>query len=299
MTVDPNTRAAVLSEALPFFRRYSGKTVVVKYGGHAMGDEVVAERFAADVVLLKQVGINPIVVHGGGPQIGQMLKRLRIKSDFIDGLRVTDRATVEIVEMVLSGSINKQIVSAINARGGYAIGLSGKDANLIRARKLTRTKVDPDSNIERILDLGFVGEPEAINATVLETLRNSAIVPVIAPIGVGDDGQTYNINADTVAGAVAGAVKAARFLLLTEVAGVLDKSKALIAELTAAEARRLIEDGTIAGGMIPKVETCLGAIEQGVEAAVIMDGRVPHAVLLELFAEGGAGTLIKRGAGAS
>jgi acetylglutamate kinase len=299
MTVDPNTRAAVLSEALPFFRRYSGKTVVVKYGGHAMGDEVVAERFAADVVLLKQVGINPIVVHGGGPQIGQMLKRLRIKSDFIDGLRVTDRATVEIVEMVLSGSINKQIVSAINARGGYAIGLSGKDANLIRARKLTRTKVDPDSNIERILDLGFVGEPEAINATVLETLRNSAIVPVIAPIGVGDDGQTYNINADTVAGAVAGAVKAARFLLLTDVAGVLDKSKALIAELTTAEARRLIEDGTIAGGMIPKVETCLGAIEQGVEAAVIVDGRVPHAVLLELFAEGGAGTLIKRGAGAS
>jgi acetylglutamate kinase len=299
MTVDPNTRAAVLSEALPFFRRYSGKTVVVKYGGHAMGDEVVAERFAADVVLLKQVGINPIVVHGGGPQIGQMLKRLRIKSDFIDGLRVTDRATVEIVEMVLSGSINKQIVSAINARGGFAIGLSGKDANLIRARKLTRTKVDPDSNIERILDLGFVGEPEAINATVLETLRNSAIIPVIAPIGVGDDGQTYNINADTVAGAVAGAVKAARFLLLTDVAGVLDKAKALIAELTAADARRLIEDGTIAGGMIPKVETCLAALDQGVDAAVIVDGRVPHAILLELFAEGGAGTLIKRGAGAS
>jgi acetylglutamate kinase len=298
MTVDPNTRAAVLSEALPFFRRYSGKTVVVKYGGHAMGDEVVAERFAADVVLLKQVGINPIVVHGGGPQIGQMLKRLRIKSDFIDGLRVTDRATVEIVEMVLSGSINKQIVSAINAGGGYAIGLSGKDANLIRARKLTRTKIDPDSNIERILDLGFVGEPEAINATVLETLRNSQIIPVIAPIGVGDDGQTYNINADTVGGAVAGAVKAARFLLLTDVAGVLDKSKALIPELTADQARRLIEDGTIAGGMIPKVETCLDAIDQGVEAAVIVDGRVPHAVILELFAEGGAGTLIKRNASA-
>jgi len=295
MTVDPKTRAAVLSEALPYFRRYSGKTVVVKYGGHAMGDEVVAERFAADVVLLKQVGINPIVVHGGGPQIGQMLKRLRIKSDFIDGLRVTDRATVEIVEMVLSGSINKQIVSAINARGGYAIGLSGKDANLIRARKLTRTKVDPDSNIESVLDLGFVGEPEAINATVLETLRNSAIIPVIAPIGVGEDGQTYNINADTVAGAVAGAVKAARFLLLTDVAGVLDKSKALIPDLTADDARRLIEDGTIAGGMIPKVETCLQAITEGVEAAVILDGRVPHAVLLELFAEGGAGTIIRRG----
>jgi len=295
MTVDPKTRAAVLSEALPFFRRYSGKTVVVKYGGHAMGDEVVAERFAADVVLLKQVGINPIVVHGGGPQIGQMLKRLRIKSDFIDGLRVTDRATVEIVEMVLSGSINKQIVSAINAGGGFAIGLSGKDANLIRARKLTRTKVDPDSNIESVLDLGFVGEPEAINATVLETLRNSAIIPVIAPIGVGEDGQTYNINADTVAGAVAGAVKAARFLLLTDVAGVLDKSKMLIPDLTADQARRLIEDGTIAGGMIPKVETCLQAIKEGVEAAVILDGRVSHAILLELFAEGGAGTIIRRG----
>jgi acetylglutamate kinase len=294
MTVDPNTRAAVLSEALPYFRRYSGKTVVVKYGGHAMGDEAVAERFASDIVLLKQVGMNPIVVHGGGPQIGQMLKRLRIKSDFIDGLRVTDRATVEIVEMVLSGSINKQIVSAINERGGYAIGLSGKDANLIRARKLTRTKVDPDSNIEKILDLGFVGEPEAINATVLETLRNSAIIPVIAPIGVGEDGQTYNINADTVAGAVAGAVKAARFLLLTDVPGVLDKSKTLIPELTVDDSRRLIEDGTIAGGMIPKVETCLQALAEGVDAAVIVDGRVPHAILLELFAEGGAGTIIRR-----
>ena len=294
MTVDPNTRAAVLSEALPYFRRYAGKTVVVKYGGHAMGDEIVAERFAADVVLLKQVGINPIVVHGGGPQIGEMLKRLRIKSDFVDGLRVTDRATVEIVEMVLSGAINKQIVSAINARGGYAIGLSGTDANLIRARKLTRTKVDPDSNIERSLDLGFVGEPAAINSTVLETLRNSAIIPVIAPIGVGEDGQTYNINADTVAGAVAGAVKASRFLLLTDVAGVLDKSKKLIPELTVDESRRLIEDGTIAGGMIPKIETCLQALSDGVEAAVIVDGRVPHAILLELFAEGGAGTLIKR-----
>jgi acetylglutamate kinase len=294
MTVDPNTRAAVLSEALPYFRRYSGKTVVVKYGGHAMGDEAVAERFASDIVLLKQVGMNPIVVHGGGPQIGEMLKRLRIKSDFVDGLRVTDRATVEIVEMVLSGSINKQIVSAINERGGYAIGLSGKDANLIRAKKLTRTKVDPDSNIEKVLDLGFVGEPEAINATVLETLRNSAIIPVIAPIGVGEDGQTYNINADTVAGAVAGAVKAARFLLLTDVAGVLDKSKKLMPELTADEARRLIEDGTISGGMIPKVETCLQALAEGVEAAVIVDGRVSHAILLELFAEGGAGTIIRR-----
>jgi len=294
MNDDPNTRAAVLSEALPFFRRYAGKTVVVKYGGHAMGDEAVAERFASDVVLLKQVGINPIVVHGGGPQIGQMLERLKIKSDFIDGLRVTDRATVEIVEMVLSGSINKQIVSAINAAGGYAIGLSGKDANLIRARKVTRTKVDPDSHIERVLDLGFVGEPEAINATVLETLRNSAIIPVIAPIGVGQDGQTYNINADTVAGAVAAAVKATRFLLLTDVVGVLDKSKKLIPELSADQARDLIKDGTVAGGMIPKIETCLLALDGGVEAAVILDGRVPHAVLLELFATGGAGTIIRR-----
>jgi acetylglutamate kinase len=294
MNDDPNTRASVLSEALPFFRRYAGKTVVVKYGGHAMGDEAVAERFASDVVLLKQVGINPIVVHGGGPQIGQMLKRLRIKSDFIDGLRVTDRATVEIVEMVLSGSINKQIVSVINAAGGYAIGLSGKDANLIRARKLTRTKVDPGSHIEQVLDLGFVGEPETINATVLETLRNSAIIPVIAPIGVGAEGQTYNINADTVAGAVAAAVKATRFLLLTDVVGVLDKSKTLIPELSADQARDLIKDGTVAGGMIPKIETCLLALDGGVEAAVILDGRVPHAVLLELFATGGAGTIIRR-----
>ncbi len=292
--VDAGTRAALLSEAVPYFRRYAGKTVVVKYGGHAMGEEGVGERFARDVVLLKQVGINPIVVHGGGPQIGQMLERLKIKSDFIDGLRVTDRATVEIVEMVLSGSINKQIVSAINAAGGYAIGLSGKDANLIRAKKVERTKVDPGSHIERVLDLGFVGEPQAINTVVLETLRNSQIIPVIAPIGVGAMGETYNINADTAAGAVAGAVKAARFLLLTDVAGVLDKAKKLMPELSADQARALITDGTIQGGMIPKVETCLQAIDGGVDAAVILDGRVPHAILLELLTEGGAGTLIRR-----
>ncbi|HTZ77919.1 MAG TPA: acetylglutamate kinase [Stellaceae bacterium] len=294
MTVDPQTRAGVLSEALPYFRRYAGKTIVVKYGGHAMGDTGVGERFAGDVVLLKQVGVNPIVVHGGGPQIGQMLERLKIKSSFIDGLRVTDAATVEIVEMVLSGSINKQLVSAINAAGGLAIGLSGKDASLMRAVKLTRTKIDPDSHIERVLDLGFVGEPAEVNTTVLETLRTSAIIPVIAPIGVGDNGETFNVNADTAAGAVAGAVKATRFLLLTDVAGVLDKEKKLIPELTADQARALIKDGTIAGGMIPKVETCLQAIEGGVEAAVILDGRVPHAILLELFAAGGAGTLIRR-----
>jgi acetylglutamate kinase len=244
---------------------------------------------------LKQVGINPIVVHGGGPQIGQMLQRLGIKSSFVNGLRVTDQATVEIVEMVLSGSINKQIVSAINRAGGYAIGLSGKDANLIQARKLTRTQTHADSNIERVLDLGFVGEPHAINTVVLETLKTSQIIPVIAPIGVGAAGETYNINADTAAGAVAGAVKASRFLLLTDVAGVLDKAKKLIPELSADQARTFIKDGTIQGGMIPKIETCLLAIDGGVEAAVILDGRVPHAILLELLTEGGVGTLIRRG----
>jgi acetylglutamate kinase len=289
---DAQGKAAVLSEALPYMRRYAGKTILVKYGGHAMGDEAIAESFARDIVLLKQVGIDPIVVHGGGPQIGQMLQRLKIKSDFIDGLRVTDRATVEIVEMVLSGSINKQIVSAINRVGGTAIGLSGKDGDLIRARKLARTKRDPDSNIEKVLDLGFVGEPEAINTKVLETLERSDIIPVIAPIGVGADGETYNINADTVAGAVAAAMDAVRLLLLTDIAGVLDGEKRLISEMSAVQARALIADGTISGGMIPKVETCLEAVDGGVEAAVILDGRVAHAILLELFTEG-AGTLIR------
>jgi acetylglutamate kinase len=283
-------KAAILSEALPFMRRYSGKTIVVKYGGHAMGE--TGSSFARDVVLLKQVGINPIVVHGGGPQIGQMLERLKIKSSFIDGLRVTDRDTVEVVEMVLAGSINKGIVSAINHAGAGAIGLSGKDANLIEARKLRRTKADPDSNIEKVLDLGFVGEPERINTKVLETLARSDLIPVIAPVGVGSDGATYNINADTVAGAVAAAVKAARLLLLTDVPGVLDKGKRLLPELTLDQLHALIADGTISGGMIPKVETCREAVEGGVEAAVILDGRVPHAILLELFTEG-AGTLIR------
>jgi acetylglutamate kinase len=289
---DPHSKAATLAAALPYMRRYAGKTVVVKYGGHAMGDEALGEFFAQDVVLLKQVGINPIVVHGGGPQIGQMLDRLKIKSSFVDGLRVTDRETVEIVEMVLSGSINKQIVSSINAVGGLAIGLSGKDAGLIRAVKLER-KHESDSNIEKVLDLGFVGEPQRINAKVLETFERSDIIPVIAPIGVGEDGATYNINADTVAGAVAAAVKAARLLLLTDVTGVLDKGKRLLTELSSEDALGLIADGTIQGGMIPKIETCLDAVEGGVEAAVIIDGRVPHAILLELFAEG-AGTLIRR-----
>jgi acetylglutamate kinase len=292
---DAASKAATLSAALPYFRRYSGKTVVVKYGGHAMGDESIAQQFAADVVLLKQVGMNPVVVHGGGPQIGAMLERLKIKSSFVDGLRVTDRETVEIVEMVLSGSINKELVMWINKAGGLAVGLSGKDADLIRARKFEHTpRRATDSNIEKVLDLGFVGEPYAINTKMLDLLEKSDIIPVIAPIGVGSRGETYNINADTVAGAVAAALKAKRFLLLTDVMGVLDKEKKLISQLTVETARELIADGTISGGMIPKIETCLDAIKGGVEAAVIIDGRVPHAILLELFAEG-AGTLIRRG----
>lgn len=292
---DAATKAATLSAALPYFRRYSGKTIVIKYGGHAMGDEAIARQFAEDVVLLKQVGMNPVVVHGGGPQIGAMLERLKIKSSFIDGLRVTDRETVEIVEMVLSGSINKELVMWINKAGGLAVGLSGKDADLIRARKLThQSRKATDSNIEKVLDLGFVGEPYAINTKMLDLLEKSDIIPVIAPIGVGEAGETYNINADTVAGAVAAATKATRFLLLTDVPGVLDKNKKLIPQLTVDKARELIADGTISGGMIPKIETCLDAIKGGVEAAVIIDGRVPHAILLELFAEG-AGTLIRRG----
>lgn len=286
-------KAGILADALPFMREHTGETIVVKYGGHAMGDEAVAESFARDIVLLKQVGINPIVVHGGGPQIGAMLERLKIKSSFIDGLRVTDAATVEIVEMVLCGSINKQIVTAINRAGGFAVGMSGKDGNLIKARKLRRTKKDPGSNIEKILDLGFVGEPHEINPHILDQFEQSDIIPVIAPIGVGPDGETFNINADTVAGAVAGAVGAARLLMLTDVAGVLDDTQRLIKEMTVERAKTLMIAGTISGGMIPKVETCLEAVEQGVAAAVIMDGRVKHAVLLELFTPSGAGTLIK------
>jgi acetylglutamate kinase len=285
-------KAHTLAEALPFMRRYSGATFVIKYGGHAMGDVSLAHDFARDVVLLKQVGINPVVVHGGGPQIGQMLERLNIKTDFVDGLRVTDRGTVDIVEMVLSGSINKSIVSAIHEVGGKAIGLSGKDGSLVKARKLRRTRRDPDSNIEKILDLGFVGEPSAINPEVLEAFEDTDFIPVIAPIGVGQGGETYNINADTVAGAVAAALSASRLFLLTDVAGVLDQSRRLIAHLTLEEARRLMGDGTISGGMIPKLETCIAAVEQGVEGAVILDGRIAHALLLEIFTDRGAGTLI-------
>jgi acetylglutamate kinase len=285
-------QARILSDALPYMREYAGETFVIKYGGHAMGDATLADRFARDIVLLRQVGINPVVVHGGGPQIGSMLERLRIQSEFVDGLRVTDQATVEIVEMVLSGSINKQIVSAINAAGGMAVGLSGKDGNLIQAQKLRRTKRETDSNIEKILDLGFVGEPERINPGILEAMEESDIIPVIAPIGVGANGETYNINADTAAGAIASALAARRLLMLTDIVGVLDKDKNLIPDLSLDQAQALIKDGTIAGGMIPKVETCMNAVDRGVEAAVILDGRVPHALLLEIFTSHGAGTLI-------
>lgn len=285
-------KAQTLAEALPFMRRYAGATFVIKYGGHAMGDAELARNFARDVVLLKQVGIHPVVVHGGGPQIGRMLDRLKIQSEFIDGLRKTDRETVDIVEMVLSGSINKSIVSAIQEVGGKAVGLSGKDGALITARKLRRTRRDPESNIEKILDLGFVGEPYMINPEVLEAFEDTDFIPVIAPIGVSQQGETYNINADTAAGAIAAAMGAARLFLLTDVAGVLDKDKQLIPQLSVDQARACMGDGTISGGMIPKIETCLSAVEQGVEAAVILDGRVPHAVLLEVFTDGGAGTLI-------
>ncbi|WP_354077792.1 acetylglutamate kinase [Constrictibacter sp. MBR-5] len=294
-TPEENIRnARMLAEALPFMQRYAGATLVVKYGGHAMGDESLGRDFARDIVLLKQVGLNPIVVHGGGPQIGRMLDRLKIQSEFVDGLRVTDTATVEIVEMVLAGSINKQIVAMINQAGGKAVGISGKDANLIQARKLTRTKRDPDSNIEKVLDLGFVGDPDRVDTTILDVFKQSSVIPVVAPIGIGADGETYNINADTVAGAIAGAVSADRLLLLTDVAGVKGKDGDLIASMSRAEAEAMIADGTISGGMIPKVETCLDAVARGVEAAVILDGRVPHAVLLEIFTEHGVGTLIRR-----
>jgi acetylglutamate kinase len=286
-------KARTLSEALPYMKRYAGETFVIKYGGHAMGEDALARAFASDVTLIKQVGINPVVVHGGGPQIGAMLERLKIKSSFVDGLRVTDRETVEIVEMVLCGSINKQIVTMINEVGGSAIGLSGKDGGLIRAEKLRRTRRLTDSNIEKILDLGFVGEPTRVNPHLLESFEESDIIPVIAPIGVGSKGETYNINADTAAGAIAVAAGATRLLLLTDVPGVMDKQGNVIKELTTHDVRRLIEDGTIHGGMIPKVETCLQAVENDVDAAVIIDGTVPHALLLEIFTDAGVGTLIR------
>jgi acetylglutamate kinase len=290
----PQRLAEILMQALPHMLRYDDAIVVVKYGGHAMGDESVAKSFARDMVLLEQSGVNPVVVHGGGPQIGAMLAKLGIKSEFKAGLRVTDKETVEIVEMVLAGLVNKQIVGFINNEGGRAIGLCGKDGNMVMAEKATRTMVDPSSRVEEVIDLGFVGEPSKVDSTVLDQVLGRELIPVLAPVCQGADGETYNVNADTFAGAIAGALGAKRLLFLTDVPGVLDKDKKLIRELSIPRIRELIADGTISGGMIPKVETCIYAIEQGVEGVVILDGKAPHAVLVELLTDGGAGTLITR-----
>lgn len=285
-------KASTLSEALPYLKAYNGQTFVIKYGGHAMGSPELAASFAEDVVLLKQVGIQPIVVHGGGPQIASMLSRLDIKSDFVDGLRVTDAATMEVAEMVLSGAINKQVVSAINAAGGQAVGISGKDAGLVTARRVRRTKKDPDSLIEKVVDLGQVGEPAAVNPHLIDVLRASDFIPVIAPIAPGADGVTYNVNADTMAGAIAAACGAARLFLLTDVPGILDENGKLLTDLTPNSISMLVAEKIVRGGMVPKAQTCVSAVEQGVEAAVILDGRVPHAMLLEIFTQRGAGTLV-------
>jgi len=286
-------KAATLVEALPYLRKYAGDIFVVKYGGHAMGDPALALQFAEDIALLKQVGIHPVIIHGGGPQIGRMLERLEIKSEFIDGLRVTSKATVEVAEMVLCGNICKAIVADIQTAGGRAVGLSGKDDNLVIASKVERSQIDPDSNIEKVIDLGFVGEPNSINPKILKQTIDAGVIPVISPIAAGNDGHTYNINADTMAGAVAGALGARRFFLLTDVPGVLNKEGDMLTELDRVEIEALVKDGTISGGMLPKVETCLKAAEQGVKGAVILDGRVKHAILLEIFTESGAGTLIR------
>jgi acetylglutamate kinase len=295
-TPDPAValKAATLTEALPYLQRYAGKTFVIKYGGHAMGDPDAARDFARDVVLLKQVGINPVVVHGGGPQIGSMLEKLGVKSSFVDGLRVTDAETARIAEMVLCGGINKEIVGWIGQAGGRAVGLSGKDGNLVVATKMRRKKRDPESNIEKVIDLGFVGDPQHVDRTIIDTQLAAGLIPVIAPIAIGDDGHTYNINADTMAGAIAGALNAARLFLLTDVPGVLDKAGNLVPELTPHIIARFKADGTIHGGMLPKIDTCTHAVAAGAEAAVILDGRVPHAMLLEIFTEAGAGTLVRR-----
>ncbi|HYI82423.1 MAG TPA: acetylglutamate kinase [Acetobacteraceae bacterium] len=293
MTDDALEQMATLAGALPFLKRYDDQIIVVKYGGHAMGEEETALRFGRDVALLEQVGVNPVVVHGGGPQINAMLKRLNVQSTFVQGLRVTDAAMLDVVEMVLAGPVNKQVAEAITRAGAIAVGISGKDGGLIRARKLLRTVRDPGSRIEQELDLGYVGEPESVDTRVLDLLIGASIVPVVAPVGVGADGQTYNINADTVAGAIAGALGAERLLMMTDVVGVLDRDGNLVPELTVDEVRAGIDAGWISGGMIPKVETCVAAVRGGVKGAVILDGRVPHAVLRELFTNQGAGTLIR------
>ena len=286
-------KAETLVEALPYLQRYAGQTFVVKYGGHAMGDPAAAEDFAEDIVLLKAIGINPVVVHGGGPQIGAMLQKLGVASEFVGGLRVTDKQTADVAEMVL-GAINKQIVGWIAAEGGRAVGLSGKDAGLVVARKVSRTERDPDSNIEREIDLGFVGEPVSVDRTIIDTLSASGVIPVIAPIAPDAGGETYNINADTMAGAIAAALGAKRLFLLTDVAGVFDKAGELLTDLTASQIDVLRADGTVTGGMIPKLETCVAAVRGGVDAAVILDGRVPHVMLVEVFTQRGAGTLVHK-----
>ena len=293
---EPHTSAAaqarIVAHALPYLRRYAGATIVVKYGGHAMGEDSLADEFGRDIALLKQVGINPVVLHGGGPRINAMLKRLAIQSTFVEGLRVTDGAMVEVVEMVLAGTVNKMVAGLINKAGALAVGICGKDGGLIRARKLTRTVRAPDSKIEQVLDLGFVGEPEHVDVRVIHALTGAGLIPVIAPVGLGADGATYNINADTVAGAIAGALNATRLLMLTDVPGVLGRDGRLIADLSVSESEAMRAEGVISGGMIPKVETCAAAVREGVKGATILDGRVPHACLLELFTEGGIGTMI-------
>ena len=294
LKASPQEQAEILMQALPHMLRYDDAIVVVKYGGHAMGDDKVARDFARDMVLLEQSGVNPVVVHGGGPQIGAMLGKLGIKSAFSDGLRITDKATMEIVEMVLAGSINKQIVGFINAEGGRAIGLCGKDGNMVLANKVMGAPRPDADGIEKEVDLGFVGEPAKVDTTVLDSVLGRDLIPVLAPVAQGFDGETYNINADTFAGAIAGALKAKRLLFLTDVPGVLDAQGNLLKQLRMDDIRALIADGTITGGMIPKVETCIYAIEQGVEGVVILDGKLPHAVLIELLTDHGAGTLITR-----
>ena len=293
LQADLLAKTGMLVEALPFMRRYSGQTLVVKFGGHAMGEADYVSAFAADIALLDQVGARPVVVHGGGPQIGAMLKKLEIESQFVDGLRVTDEATISVVEMVLAGGMNKALVAAVARAGGRAVGISGKDGGLITARKLMATAKTAGSAIEEAIDLGFVGEPDHVDTRVLDALNAANLIPVVAPVGSDAAGETYNINADTAAGAIAAALGATRMLMLTDVAGVLDTDGNLITDLTVSQAEALIRDGTVSGGMIPKVETCINAVLGGAEAAVIMDGRAPHALLVELFTEHGMGTMIR------
>lgn len=290
---EAHEQARILARALPYLRRYTGDTIVIKYGGHAMADNDLSDAFGHDVALLKQVGINPVIVHGGGPQINQMLDRLQIKSHFVDGLRYTDEAAIDVIEMILAGTVNKQVATLINQAGALAVGISGKDGGLIEAQKLIKSVWDEATCSKKQIDLGLVGEPTKVDPRVLYALSGSGLIPVIAPIGMGKDGQTYNINADTMAGAIAGSVHASRLFMLTDVAGVMDKEGNLISELTEEEAYQAIADGVITGGMIPKIETCLKAVKEGAQAAVIMNGRIPHACLLELFTEGGSGTLIR------